>query len=94
MILKILWKRGQNRAGLKRKEAANLSQYIPLMISGYWTKDMLFGERSSVFGLVGKWKRSWTPSRVIWIRYDRERSPPPEDLGYRKEKFKKIKQDR
>ena len=64
---------------------------VPLMISGYWTKDMLFLERGSVFVLTGKEKRLWTPSRVIWIRYDRGR--PPEDLGYGKEKFKKIKQD-
>ena len=44
MILKILWERGQNRAGPKRKEVAKLNQSIPLMISGYWNKDILFLE--------------------------------------------------
>jgi hypothetical protein len=37
-------------------------------------------------------ERLWTPSRVIWIRYNRRR--PPEYLGYSKEKFNKIKQDK
>jgi hypothetical protein len=53
---------------------------------------MLFEERGSVFVLTGKEKRLWTSSRVIWIRDDKGRTP--EDLGYRKEKFEKIKQDR
>lgn len=76
VILKFLWERGQ---------AIKLIQSIPLMIPGYWTEDMLFGERA--FMLTGKEKRLWTPSRVIWISYDRGR--PPEDLGYRKEKCEK-----
>ena len=74
VILKFLWERGQA---------------IPLMISSYWTSDMLFWERGSVFVLTGKEKRLWTLSRVIWIRYDRGR--PPEDLGYRQER--KIQED-
>jgi hypothetical protein len=45
----------------------------------YWTKDRLFWERGSIFVLIGKNKRLWTPSKVIWIRYDRGRSPI--DLG-------------
>jgi hypothetical protein len=39
-----------------------------------------------------KGKKFWTPSRRIWIRYDRGRFP--EDLSYGKDKFEKIKQDR
>ena len=57
--------------------------------SCYWTKDMLFGEKSSVFVLTGKEKRLWNPSRMIWIRYDRGRST--KDLGYRQER--KIQED-
>ena len=49
--------RFQNRAGLKRKEAANLNQSIPLIILGYWTKAMLIWERGSIFVLLGKNKR-------------------------------------
>jgi hypothetical protein len=49
-------------------------------------------ERGSVFVLIGKEKTLWTLSRVIFIIYDRER--PPEDLGYRKEKFENIIQGR
>jgi hypothetical protein len=41
MILKLLLKRGQA---------------IPLMISVYWAKNMLFWERHSVFVLTGKEK--------------------------------------
>lgn len=65
MILKILWERGQNRAGPKRKELAKLNQSIPLMISGYWTKDMVFWERGSAFMLIGKKRRLWTTFTVI-----------------------------
>jgi hypothetical protein len=53
---------------------------------------MLFLERGYVFLLIGKKKRLWTLSRLIWIRYDSRRLP--EDLGYRKKKFKKVKQGR
>lgn len=31
-----------------------------LMISSYWTKDLLFWKRGSVFVLTGKEKRLWT----------------------------------
>jgi hypothetical protein len=55
VILKFLWVRGQ---------------VIPLMISSYWTKDILFGEKGAAFVLTGKEKRLWTPSRVIWTRCD------------------------
>jgi hypothetical protein len=48
-----------------------------LMISGYWIKDMLLWEKGSALVLTGKENRLWTPSRVIWIRYDRGR--PPEE---------------
>lgn len=56
LVLRILkiWERGQNRTGLKKKETANLNQSIPLMISGYWNKDMLLWERDSVSVLIGK----------------------------------------
>ena len=57
---------------------------IPLVISGYWTKNMLFLERGFSFVLTGKVKGLWTPSKVLWVRYGRGR--PPEDL----EKLKKI----
>ena len=67
-------------------------QAIHLVNFIYWTNGMLFWERVSVFVLTGKEKRLWTLSRVIWIRYDRVR--PPEDLGNRKVKFEKIKQDK
>ena len=62
------------------------------MILGHWNKDMILWERGFAFVLIGKKKRLWTPSGVIWIRYDGGR--PSEDLGYRKEKNLKIKQDR
>lgn len=53
--LKIPWERGQDRAGLKRKEVANLNQ---LMISDYWTN---FWERESVFVLIGMKKKAFDP---------------------------------
>ena len=56
----------------------NGGQALPLMISGYWTKVMLFWARGSAFVLTGKEKRLWTLSRLMWIRYNRE--SPPEDL--------------
>jgi hypothetical protein len=58
------------------------------MISVYWTKDTVFGERRFVFVFKGKDKGFWTLYKATWIIYDRERSL--EDL----EKFKKIKQNR
>jgi hypothetical protein len=60
VILKFLWERGQAKR---------------LMISGYWAKDLLFWEKGSAFVLTGKESRLWTSSRVIWIRYDRGRTP-------------------
>lgn len=50
----------------------------------------ILGER--LFMLTGKEKRLWIPSRVLGIRCDRE--IPPKDVGYRKEKLEKSKQDR
>jgi hypothetical protein len=72
IILKFLWERGQAKR---------------LMISGHRTKDLLFWKGGSVFVLTGK-KRLWTPSSVIWIRYDKKRHPK------KLEKFKRIKQDK
>jgi hypothetical protein len=46
-----------------------------VIISGYWTKDMLFWENASAFVLTKKENRLWTPFRVIWISYDRRRLP-------------------
>lgn len=83
MILKILWERG---------EAIKLNQSIPLMISGYCNfGHAILGERLCVVS-IGEKQRFWTPSMVIWFRYDRRRLP--EDPGYRKEKFERIKRDR
>jgi hypothetical protein len=62
------------------------------VVSGYWTNDLPSLERGPVFVLTGKEKKHWTPSRVICVRYYRGR--PPEDFGYRKENFEKIKQNR
>ena len=45
--------------------------------SGSWLKDMLFWEKGFVFACLGKVIRVFTPSRVIWIRYDEGR--PPKD---------------
>jgi hypothetical protein len=73
IVLKLLMERGQA---------------VPMMNSRYWTKDVLFWEKGSVFVLTGKENRLWTPSRVICIRYYRGR--PSEDL----KKFEKITQDR
>lgn len=47
VTLKFLWERGQAKR---------------LMISGYWTKDLLFWKKVSAFVLTGKEKRLWTPS--------------------------------
>lgn len=52
VILKFFWETGQAKH---------------LMISSYWTKDMLFLEKGSVFVLTGKEKGLWTPFRVICI---------------------------
>jgi hypothetical protein len=60
IMLKILCERGQNRAGLKRKTAANLNQSVSMIILGCWTKNRLFWERGSIFMLIGKKKRLWS----------------------------------
>lgn len=80
MPLLILCERGLRSEGPTKKEAANFNQ----LILEFWTKDMLFWERGSVFVLRGKEKRLWIPSKVIWIRYDRQRSC--KDVYYRQER--------
>jgi hypothetical protein len=44
---------------------------------GCLLKDMLFWEKGFVFACLEKVIRVFTPSRVIWIRYDEGR--PPKD---------------
>ena len=41
--------------------------------SGYWLKDMLIWEKGFVFVFLEKVIKVFTPSRVIWIRFDRGR---------------------
>jgi hypothetical protein len=43
--------------------------------SGYWPKDMLIWEKGFVFVFLDKVISVYTPSRVIWIRYDKGRPP-------------------
>ena len=50
--------------------------------SGYWLKDMLIWEKGFVFAFLEKVISVCTPSRVIWIRFDRRR--PPRELNSRK----------
>lgn len=55
---------------------------------------MLCWERSSLFVSIGKEKRLWTPSKVVWPRHDRGRPPENEDLDCRpEEKKSSVKQD-
>ena len=49
--------------------------------SGYWLKDMLIWEKGFVFAFLEKVISVYTPSRVIWIRFDRGR--PPKELDSR-----------
>ena len=49
VLLQILHERGQNKAGLKKKEAAKFSQSIFSIILCCWTKDMLFGNEALYF---------------------------------------------
>ena len=42
---------------------------------GYWLKDMLIWEKGFVFVFLEKVIKVFTPSRVIWIRFDRGRPP-------------------
>ena len=44
-------------------------------ISDYWVKDMLIWEKGFVFVFLEKVIKVFTPSRVIWIRFDRGRPP-------------------
>lgn len=60
MILEILWERGQ---------AINLIHFISLMISGYWTKDVLFWEKDYIY-IERKETKASNRSRMIRIRYD------------------------
>ena len=57
-------------------------------LSGYWLKDTLVWEKGFMFVSIEKVIKPWTPSRVIWIRYDKGR--PHKEL----EKCKRIKQKR
>ena len=43
--------------------------------SGYGLKDMLIWEKGFVFVFLEKVIKVFTPSRVIWIRFDRGRPP-------------------
>lgn len=90
MVLYTLYERGQNRAGLKKWRTAGLNQSVLLMTLDNWSKDGLRWEKGSRFVLTGKKKGLWIPSKVIKIRFDRERLS--EDRSYRQEKIKKIKQ--
>ena len=74
-ILKFLWERDQAKH---------------LMISSYWTKDLLFWKKVSPFVLTGKKKRLWTPSWSYELDMIHMTRMAPEEL----EKFKRINQDR
>ena len=43
--------------------------------SNYWLKDMLIWGKGFVFVFLEKVIKVFTPSRVIWIRFDRGRPP-------------------
>ena len=43
--------------------------------SSYWLKEMLIWEKDFVFVFLEKVIKVFTPSRVIWIRFDRGRPP-------------------
>jgi hypothetical protein len=84
MVLQILQERGQNIEDLNKKGTARLTdQPILLMTWGCW----ILLEKGSAFMLTGKWKRLWTPSKAIRIRFDRGR--PPEGLRNIQEKNQK-----
>ena len=42
---------------------------------GYWVKGVLIWEEGFVFVFLEKMISVYTPSRVIWIRYDKGRPP-------------------
>jgi hypothetical protein len=67
-LLQILYEGGQNRADLKKKEAAKLNQSTLLMTSVCCIKNILFWKKVSTFVLTKKEKMFWTPSKVIRIR--------------------------
>ena len=78
VMLKFPWERGQA---------------TPLMNSSYWTKDMLFWERGSVFMVTGEGETALDPFQNDMNPVDRE--DPLKILAIdRKEKIKKTKQDR
>jgi hypothetical protein len=56
--------------------------------SGYWLKDMLIWEKYFVFVFLEKVIKLFTPSRIIWIRFDRGR--PSEELDSRESNKKVI----
>jgi hypothetical protein len=53
--------------------------------SGYWMKVILIWGKGFIFLFLEKVIKVFTPSRVIWIRFDRGR--PPEELYSRESKF-------
>lgn len=53
--------------------------------SGYWLKHKLIWEKGFVFAFLEKVIGVYTPSRVIWIKFDRG-TPPP------RTRFQRIKQ--
>ena len=55
---------------------------------GYQLKDMLIWGKGFVFVFLEKVIKVFTPSRVIWIRFDRGR--PPEELDSRESNKKFI----
>lgn len=46
--------------------------------SGYWLKHKLIWEKGFVFAFLEKVIGVYTPSRVIWIKFDRG-TPSPQD---------------
>lgn len=61
------------------------------MISGYWTKDVLFWEKDSIM-LRGKKKRLQTPPE--WYESDMTGEDPLKILGTEERNFEKNKQDK
>jgi hypothetical protein len=55
-------------------------------VSGYWLKDMLFWEKGCVFAFLEKIFSVYIPSRVIWIRFGRDRHPREPDSRKSNEK--------
>jgi hypothetical protein len=45
--------------------------------SGYWLKHKLIWEKGFVFAFLEKVIGVYTPSRVIWIKFDRGTPSPP-----------------